>query len=101
MSMSVRGNRPPGGCRARIYIILYASRPRAACPLPARGTTGRVLVERRERFIFAPAEGGRAQAFPSFRVLRGKLSYMSAKTILYDRKNYKQARKNLLLDSFS
>ena len=26
---------------------------------------------------------------------------MSAKTILYDRKNYKQARKNLLLDSFS
>ena len=25
---------------------------------------------------------------------------MSAKTILYDRKNYKQARKNLLLDSF-
>ena len=66
MSMSVRGNPPPGGCRARIYIILYASRPRAACPLPARGTTGRVLVERRERFIFAPAEGGRAQAFPLF-----------------------------------
>ena len=25
---------------------------------------------------------------------------MSAKTILYDRKNYKQARENLLLDSF-
>ena len=22
MSMSVRGNRPPGGCRARVYIIL-------------------------------------------------------------------------------
>ena len=30
----------------------------------------------------------------------GKLSYMSAKTILYDRENYKQARKNYLLDSF-
>ena len=25
---------------------------------------------------------------------------MSAKTILYDRKNYKQARENLLIDSF-
>ena len=25
---------------------------------------------------------------------------MSAKTILYDRKNYKQARENLLLESF-
>ena len=27
MSMSVRGNRPPGGCRARVYnnIILYAA----------------------------------------------------------------------------
>ncbi|MGN1241386.1 MAG: hypothetical protein ACI4T7_02760, partial [Alloprevotella sp.] len=30
----------------------------------------------------------------------GKLSYMSAKTILYERENYKQARKNYLLDSF-
>ena len=30
----------------------------------------------------------------------GKLSYMSGKIILYDRENYKQARKNLLLDSF-
>ena len=43
----------------------------------------------------------KSAGFSSFRVLRGKLSYMSAKTILYDRKNYKQARKNLLLDSFS
>ena len=66
MSMSVRGNRPPGGCRARIYIIMYASHPRAACPSPARGTTGRGLAERRKRFIFALAEGGRAQAFPLF-----------------------------------
>ena len=30
----------------------------------------------------------------------GKLSYMSGKIILYGRENYKQARKNLLLDSF-
>ena len=66
MSMSVRGNRPPGGCRARIYIIMYASHPRITCPLPVRGTTGRVLAERREMFIFALAEGGRAQAFPLF-----------------------------------
>ena len=29
----------------------------------------------------------------------GKLSYMSGKIILYDRENYKQASKNLLLDS--
>ena len=38
--------------------------------------------------------------FSSFRVLRGVLSYMSAKTILYDRKNYKQDSENLLLYSF-
>ena len=31
----------------------------------------------------------------------GKLSYMSGKIILYDRENYKQARKNLLLYNFS
>ena len=36
----------------------------------------------------------------SFRVFRGKLSYMSVKIILYDRKNYQQARKNLLLYNF-
>ena len=45
------------------------------------------------------SERGGAQALPLFAFL-GKLSYMSAKTILYDRKNYKQASKNLLLDSF-
>ena len=36
-----------------------------------------------------------------FSRFRGKLSYMSGKIILYDRKNYKQARKNLLLYNFS
>ena len=30
----------------------------------------------------------------------GKLSYMNGKIILYDRENYKQARKNLLLYNF-
>ena len=30
----------------------------------------------------------------------GKLSYMSGKIVLYDRENYKQGRKNLLLDNF-
>ena len=66
MSMAGRVDRLPVVYRAGIYIILYASHPRAACPLPARGTTGRVLAERREMFIFALAEGGRAQAFPLF-----------------------------------
>ncbi len=42
----------------------------------------------------------RGAGFSSFRVLRGVLSYKSAKTILYDRKNYKQARENLPLYSF-
>ena len=101
MSMSVRGNRPPGGCRARIYIILYASRPRAACPLPARGTNGRGFGGTARKVYLCTGRRRKSAGFSSFRVLRGKLSYMSAKTILYDRKNYKQARENLLLDSFS
>ena len=35
-----------------------------------------------------------------FSRFRGKLSYMNGKIILYDRENYKQARKNLLLYNF-
>ena len=31
----------------------------------------------------------------------GKLSYMNGKIVLYERENYKQARKNLLLYNFS
>ena len=31
----------------------------------------------------------------------GQLSYMSGKIVLYERENYKQARKNLLLYNFS
>ncbi|MGM9655739.1 MAG: hypothetical protein ACI3ZA_01050, partial [Alloprevotella sp.] len=43
----------------------------------------------------------KSAGFSSFLVLRGQLSYMSGKIVLYDRKNYKQARKNLLLYNFS
>ncbi|MFW5593134.1 MAG: hypothetical protein ACOCNP_07555, partial [Bacteroidales bacterium] len=43
----------------------------------------------------------KSAGFSSFRVLGGQLSYMSGKIVLYDRKNYKQARENLLLDNFS
>ncbi|MDD6499596.1 MAG: hypothetical protein PUF44_05795, partial [Bacteroidales bacterium] len=43
----------------------------------------------------------KSAGFSSFCVFRGKLSYMSGKIILYDRENYKQARKNLLLYNFS
>ena len=42
----------------------------------------------------------KSAGFSSFRVLRGQLSYMSGKIVLYDRKNYKQARENLLGDNF-
>ena len=42
----------------------------------------------------------KSAGFSSFRVLGGQLSYMSGKIILYDRKNYKQARENLLGDNF-
>ena len=35
-----------------------------------------------------------------FSRFRGQLSYMSGKIVLYDRKNYKQARENLLLYNF-
>ena len=45
------------------------------------------------------SERGGAQALPLF-AFWGKLSYMSAKTILYERKNYKQDSENFLLDSF-
>ena len=42
----------------------------------------------------------KSAGFSSFRVFRGKLSYMNGKIVLYDRKNYKQARENLLGDNF-
>ncbi|MCI6485160.1 MAG: hypothetical protein MSA20_02795 [Bacteroidales bacterium] len=78
--------------------MVKPTRP-APCALTARGTTWRVLAERHKKHIFASAERGRAQAFPLFAFL-GKLSYMSGKIILYDRENYKQGRKNLLLYNF-
>ena len=60
--------------------------------LTADGTIGRVLANRLESLIFALAKRGRAQALPLFVFL--------GLTILYERKNYKQDRKNYLLDSF-
>ncbi|MGN1241084.1 MAG: hypothetical protein ACI4T7_01225 [Alloprevotella sp.] len=66
--------------------------------MTAGGTTWRILAERHKKHIFASAKRGRAQAFPLFAFL-GKLSYTSGKIILYDRENYKQGRKNLLLDN--
>ena len=70
--------------------------PRA---VPAGGTIWRNLAARHKWRIFALAKEEERRLF-LFSRFWGKLSYMSAKTILYDRKNYKQASKNLLLDSF-
>ena len=50
---------------------------------------------------FASAERGRAQAFPLFAFLGLTILYEREKTILYERENYKQPRKNLLLYNFS
>ena len=100
MSMSVRGNRPPGGCRARIYNnVCFPSSRRLplASPWHNRARFGGTA----RKVYLCTGRRRKSAGFSSFRVLRGKLSYMSAKTILYDRKNYKQARENLLLDSFS
>ena len=68
--------------------------------MPAGGTIWRNLVARQKWRIFALAKEEERRFF-LFSRFWGKLSYMSAKTILYDRKNYKQDSKNLLLDIFS
>ena len=67
--------------------------------MPAGGTIWRDLVARQKWRIFALAKEEERRFF-LFSRFWGKLSYMSAKTILYERENYKQARKNLLLYSF-
>ena len=54
-----------------------------------------------QKSYLCPSRKRKSAGFSSFRVLRGKLSYMSEKTILYDRKNYKQDSENLPLYSFS
>ena len=69
-----------------------ALKSRRALPLTARGTNGLVLAKRCEKYIFASTKRGRAQAFPLFAFL--------GLTILYERKNYKQERENLLGDNF-
>ena len=70
--------------------------PRA---VPAGGTIWRDLVARQKWRIFALAKEEERRLF-LFSRFWGKLSYMSAKTILYERKNYKQDSENYLLDSF-
>ena len=100
MSMSVRGNRPPGGCRARIYNnVCFPSSRRLSVASPWHTRAG--FAGTAQKVYLCTGRRRKSAGFSSFRFLRGKLSYMSAKTILYDRKNYKQARENLLLDSFS
>ena len=64
---------------ARLYVS-GLSHPITARALTARGTIGRFLANRLKKHIFAPAERGRAQAFP--------LSVFLGPTILYERKNY-------------
>ncbi|MGM9656882.1 MAG: hypothetical protein ACI3ZA_06925 [Alloprevotella sp.] len=70
--------------------------PRA---VPAGGTIWRNLEARHKWLIFALAKEEERRLF-LFSRFWGKLSYMSPKTILYDRKNYKQDSENYLLDSF-
>ncbi|MDY3732253.1 MAG: hypothetical protein SO001_04120, partial [Alloprevotella sp.] len=53
--------------------------------------------ETEEKSYICTSRKRKSAGFSSFRVFRGKLSYMSEKIILYDRKNYKQERGNLLL----
>ena len=57
------------------------------------------MAKRTFCLIFALAKEEERKLF-LFSHFRGKLSYMNGKIILYDRENYKQARKNFLLDSF-
>ena len=83
----------PVGINRGGFSWTYCPRIAPRCPLTARGTTGRIFAKRAVCFIFASAKRGRAQAFPLFAFL--------GPTILYERENYKQARKNLLLYNFS
>ena len=72
------------------------SRPTLDSPWHKRARFG----EAEQKSYLCISRKRKSAGFSSFRVFRGKLSYMSEKIILYDRKNYKQARKNLLGDNF-
>ena len=72
------------------------SRPTLDSPWHKRARFG----EAEQKSYLCISRKRKSAGFSSFRVFRGKLSYMSGKIILYDRKNYKQARENLLGDNF-
>ena len=85
-----------------LLAVIFAQEFHAAAPpraVPAGGTIWRDLVARQKWRIFALAKEEERRLF-LFSRFWGKLSYMSAKTILYERKNYKQDSENYLLDSF-
>ena len=72
------------------------SRPTLDSPWHKRARFGEV----EQKSYLCISRKRKSAGFSSFRVLGGQLSYMSEKIILYDRKNYKQARENLLGDNF-
>ena len=72
------------------------SRPTLDSPWHKRARFG----EAEQKSYLCISRKRKSAGFSSFRVLRGQLSYMSGKIVLYDRKNYKQARENLLGDNF-
>ena len=85
-----------------LLAVIFAQEFHAAAPpraVPAGGTIWRDLVARQKWRIFALAKEEERRLF-LFSRFWGKLSYMNAKTILYERKNYKQERENLLGDNF-
>ena len=85
-----------------LLAVILAQEFHAAAPpraVPAGGTIWRNLVARQKWRIFALAKEEERRLF-LFSRFWGKLSYMSEKIILYERKNYKQARENLILYNF-
>ena len=94
-------NRPAPLLSIQYYIYTREdkrprSRPTLDSPWHKRARFG----EAEQKSYLCISRKRKSAGFSSFRVLRGQLSYMSGKIVLYDRKNYKQARKNLLGDNF-
>ena len=94
-------NRPAPLLSIQYYIYTRVdkrprSRPTLDSPWHKRARFG----EAEQKSYLCISRKRKSAGFSSFRVLRGQLSYMSGKIVLYDRKNYKQARENLLGDNF-